>query len=277
MSGKTVLVTGSTDSRSIGWNAAKLLASGDHGFSLVILSGRNEDKAKAAAEELQNSLPADSQVKISAVVLDVIDTTSIKNLAIQLQSDGGLLSPYGGRLDVLVNNAGVGVPPGRVDFNVNMFLPTQDTTADDIMYVMKANVAAVVELTNQLLPALSLSAAPRVVNVSSARGSLSFAEGLPAERTGALVYNASKTALNMVTLMQSKNLPSIAPGIKVNAASPGHVKTTFNNFTGIRTLEQGVGVIVHLATLPEDGPTGQLMGDHAPFSDEDGKFVKIPW
>lgn len=70
-----------------------------------------------------------------------------------------------------------------------------------------------------------------------------------------LIYNASKSALNMVTIMQSKNLP-VALGnanLKVNSASPGHVRTPFNKFTGLRTPEQGAGVLVHLATLPDDG------------------------
>ncbi|EEB94777.1 hypothetical protein MPER_06354 [Moniliophthora perniciosa FA553] len=138
------------------------------------------------------------------------------------------------------------------------------------------------------------SEAPRVVNVSSARGSLSFEAGLPPERTGGLVYNASKAALStslihlywpltnytllsdMVTVMQSKNLLAFAPKLKVNAATPGHTETPFNNFTGTRTLEEGAAVIVHLATLPEDGPTGQLVGDHAPYS-TNGHFVQIPW
>lgn len=90
-----------------------------------------------------------SKVKIGAVAVDVTSTDSIKKLASLLASKEGPLAEYGGRLDVLVNNAGVGAPPGRVDYNVNMFLPTQDTTADDLMYVMKTNVAAVVEITSE--------------------------------------------------------------------------------------------------------------------------------
>lgn len=92
-----------------------------------------------------------------------------------------------------------------------------------------------------------------------------------------MVYNTSKAALNMVTLMQAKNLPALTkPNLKVNAASPGHVKTPFNNFTGLRTREEGAAVYVYLATLPDDGPTGQLIGNHAPFS-SDNSFVQIPW
>ena len=116
-------------------------------------------------------------------------------------------------------------------------------------------VTALIIPSDALLPLLAKSSAPRIVNTSSARGSLAFTAGLPAERTGALVYNASKAALNMTTVMQSLNLPHAAqnPNLKVNAASPGHVKTQFNGFTGARTPEAGAGVIVYLAMLPDAG------------------------
>lgn len=158
-----------------------------------------------------------------------------------------------------------------------MFLQTELTTVEDMMSVLTTNVAAPVAVTNALLPLLAKSDQPRIVNVSSARGSLSFGSGLDPARTGAMVYNASKAALNMVTVMQSKNLPQLTkPNLKVNAASPGHVKTPFNNFTGLRTLEEGAAVYVHLATMPDDGPTGLLIGNHPPFS-LGGQFVQIPW
>uniref|UniRef100_A0A0W0GA14 NAD(P)-binding protein n=1 Tax=Moniliophthora roreri TaxID=221103 RepID=A0A0W0GA14_MONRR len=276
--GKTVLITGSTDSRSLGWTAAKLLAGGDYGFSHIILSGIKEDAGRKAAQELQRSLPQDSPVMISAINLDITDKVSVESAAALISSPVGPLSAYGGRLDVLAVWS----------------CPLKKLQAEDMMYVMKTNVAAVVELTNALLPSLAKSEAPRVVNVSSARGSLSFEAGLPPERTGGMVYNASKAALStsfihlywcltnnalfsdMVTVMQSKNLPAFAPKLKVNAATPGHTKTPFNNFTGTRALEEGAAVIVHLATLPEDGPAGQLIGDQAPYS-TNGHFVQIPW
>lgn len=100
------------------------------------------------------------------------------------------------------------------------------------------NVAAPIEVTNAFLPLLAKSDRPSVVHVSSARGSISFAESLPAERTGALVYNASKASLSasdvsvcavdapdMITVIQSKQLVSIIPNLRVNAACPGHCRT----------------------------------------------------
>jgi len=272
---RTVLITGSTDPQAIGFAAARLLAL-RHNFN-VIVSGRRGQAVDEAVKKLSSELePASSSGKVLGLVLNVDDQVSINSAVEQLSSPTGQLS--GGALDVLINNAGVGAPPGRGGKETNnMFLQTELTTAADMVNVLTTNVAAPVAITNAFLPLLAKSSRPRIVNISSARGSLSFGSGLEPARTGAMVYNTSKTALNMVTLMQSKNLIAhTSPNLKVNAASPGHVKTPFNNFTGLRTLEEGAAVYVYLATLEDDGPSGQLIGNHAPFS-SDGKFVQIPW
>ncbi|TKY90020.1 hypothetical protein EX895_000018 [Sporisorium graminicola] len=269
---RTVLITGSTDPLAIGFMAAFLLAS-QHKFS-VILSGRREESVQEGIKALREKLPP--MASVQGVVLDVNDPASINTAIEQLSVASGPLQ--GGPLDVLINNAGVGAPPGRAGKGSdNMFLQVELTTAQDMVDVLTTNVAGPVAVTNALLPLLAKSDRPRIVNISSARGSLEFASGLEAARTGAMVYNTSKAALNMVTVMQSKNLPQLTKAnLKVNAASPGHVKTPFNNFTGLRTLEEGAAVYVHLATLADDGPTGQLIGNHAPFA-SDGRFVQIPW
>lgn len=272
---RIALVTGSSDPQAIGFTAARLLAL-EHGFN-VILSGRRSRAVEYAVDMLTDELAATGSAgKVSGLVLDVDDQSSIESAVQHLSDPAGTLQ--GGALDVLINNAGVGAPPGRGGKGTsNMFLQTELTTATDMINVLTTNVAAPVAVTNAFLPLLAKSNRPRIVNVSSARGSLSFASDLEPARTGAMVYNASKTALNMVTLMQSKNLVEhTKSNLKVNAASPGHVKTPFNNFTGLRTLEEGAAVYVYLATLHDDGPTGQLIGNHAPFS-TDGSFVQIPW
>ncbi|KIS67608.1 uncharacterized protein UMAG_11113 [Mycosarcoma maydis] len=272
---RTVLVTGSTDPEALGFTAARLLAL-DHNFS-VILSGRRSQAVDGAVKLLTEQVQARScSARIHGLVLDVDDQASIDSAVEHLSDPAGPLQ--GGGLDVLINNAGVGAPPGRGGKRTdNMFLQTELTTSADMIHVLTTNVAAPVAVTNALLPFLAKSDRPRIVNVSSARGSIAFASGLEPARTGAMVYNTSKAALNMVTLMQSKNLVAhTKPNLKVNAASPGHVKTPFNNFTGLRTLQEGAAVYVHLATLPDNGPTGQLIGNHAPFS-KDGAYVEIPW
>ncbi len=192
-----------------------------------------------------------------------------------LHPSGPLL---GGALDVVINNAGVGAPPGRGGKGTNtMFLQTELTTSADMIKVLTTNVAAPVAVTNALLPLLSRSDRPRVVNVSSARGSLAFGSGLEAERTGAMVYNASKAALNMVTLTGQESAQAHW------CQSQGQCRFRQDTSRQRSTTLRGSGrwrrvraVYVHLSTLPDDGPTGQLIGNHAPFS-TDASFVPIPW
>jgi NAD(P)-dependent dehydrogenase (short-subunit alcohol dehydrogenase family) len=118
-----------------------------------------------------------------------------------------------------------------------------------------------------MLPLLREAPAGRIVNVSSASGSLT----LNAEPTNphramfGVAYSPSKTALNAVTLAFALELEST--GIKVNAACPGFTATDLNNFAGTRTIEQGAREPVRLALLGPDGPTGTL-------SDENGP---VPW
>lgn len=191
------LITGSTDPQAIGFTAAYLLAS-EHDFA-VILSGRRVESVQEAVGLLRSKLPASARVE--GLVLDVSSASSIEAAVRTLSGVDGLL--HGGPLDVLISNAGVGAPPGRGGKGSStMFLQTELTTAEDMMSVLTTNVAAPVAVTNALLPLLAKSDQPRIVNVSSARGSLSFGSGLePARTTGAMVYNASKAALNMVTVM----------------------------------------------------------------------------
>lgn len=164
---KTALITGSTDPRAIGFTAGTLLANtGNFGFVILSVSsplpnavpfplhwwniveqGRRKEAAESAAAQLQSLLPHTSQTKIGYLVLNVTDSSSIKDAVKQLTSPDGPLGDYAGRLDVLVNNAGVGSPPGR-DTGQSMFLQTELTTSEDIINVMATNVGAVVELTS---------------------------------------------------------------------------------------------------------------------------------
>jgi NAD(P)-dependent dehydrogenase (short-subunit alcohol dehydrogenase family) len=129
------------------------------------------------------------------------------------------------------------------------------------------NVFAVVEVTNALLPLLRRSAAGRIVNQSSAMGSLTLAAdpSTPYASLHLLAYNSSKAALNAVTLEYAKELRDTS--IKVNAADPGYCATDLNGHQGYRTAAQGAIAAVALATLPDDGPSGTFAGDKGP----------VPW
>jgi NAD(P)-dependent dehydrogenase (short-subunit alcohol dehydrogenase family) len=164
-----------------------------------------------------------------------------------------LLEQDGGRLDVLVNNAGItgGMPqePTRV-------------SAEQIRAVVETNVIGVVRVTNALLPLLRGSASPRIVNMSSGVGSLARQSATSdALSTGPIsaAYAPSKTFLNAVTVQYAKELRGT--GILVNLGCPGFVATDLNGFRGVRTPEQGAAIAIRLATLPDDGPSGGYFED----------------
>ncbi|MEH1053701.1 SDR family NAD(P)-dependent oxidoreductase [Micromonospora sp. CPCC 206171] len=119
----------------------------------------------------------------------------------------------------------------------------------------------------------SVAAAARIVNVSSEVGSITAMTGPESFLwpVTSVPYPSSKTALNMVTAMYAKELRDTP--ILVNAANPGYCATDLNGSSGYRTPEQGAEVSVHLATLPADGPSGQLWGHLA----ADDSYGVLPW
>jgi NAD(P)-dependent dehydrogenase (short-subunit alcohol dehydrogenase family) len=143
----------------------------------------------------------------------------------------------------------------------------QQACQDELRAVFEANVFGVVAVTQAMLPLLREAPEARIVNVSSAAGSLTRNSD-PAFSLRSIfgpVYPASKTALNAMTLAMAIELEST--GIKVNAVSPGFTKTNLNNYAGKQTVEEGARAPVRLALLGADGPTGT-------FSGMDGA---IPW
>ena len=246
----TVLITGAT--RGIGLATAKLL--GDQGWT-VLVGAREEDRGKQVSAELR-----EAGVDAATVQLDVTDAGSVERAAAAVRERGGL--------DVLINNAGIVRADGPG-------LPS-DTTVPTMREVFETNVFGVVAVTNALLPLLLDAPAGRIVNVSSEVGSIASMTDpdSPLFQLTSVPYPASKTALNMVTAMYAKELRETR--IKVNAANPGYCATDLNHHTGFLTPEQGAQVSVHLATLPEDGPSGVLWGYLWQAGGEGGYGV-LPW
>jgi NAD(P)-dependent dehydrogenase (short-subunit alcohol dehydrogenase family) len=199
----------------------------------------------ARLEEAVGKLRA-AGVDAFGVPLDVTDDASVAAAA-------RLLEDRAGRLDVLVNNAGVtgGMP--------------QNPTAVDLATVLVAvqtNVIGTIRVTNALLPLLRRSASPRIVNMSSSVGSLTRQTAAGAgQATGPIsaAYSPSKTFLNAVTIQYAKELRDT--NILINAACPGFTATDLNGFRGVRTPEQGAAIAIRLANLPDDGPTGGFFED----------------
>jgi NAD(P)-dependent dehydrogenase (short-subunit alcohol dehydrogenase family) len=227
---EVALVTGGN--KGIGRAIVRQL--GERGFT-VYLGARDPSAV--------GELPAGLDIRV--VPLDVTDSDTVAAAV-------GLIE--GGRLDVLVNNAGV-----MVEWGV-------EATAEVFRATYEVNVFGVVTVTSACLPLLRRSDNPRIVNVSSGLGSLTVLK----ERPGFLAYSSSKAALNAMTLIYANALR--AEGIKVNAVSPGLVPTDQNAAApfprGDRTTADGAVTPVALATIPVDGPTGVFLGP-------DGDV--IPW
>ena len=125
---------------------------------------------------------------------------------------------------------------------------------------VEANVYGVIRVTNAMLPLLRRSPSPRIVNMSSSVGSLTR-QTTPGAETGpiAVGYAPSKTFLNAVTVQYAKELRNT--NILINAGCPGFCATDLNGFRGVRTAGEGAAIAIHLATLPDDGPTGGYFDD----------------
>ncbi|MEV0820474.1 SDR family NAD(P)-dependent oxidoreductase [Nonomuraea rubra] len=257
----TALVTGAN--KGIGYAVAAGLAA--RGMT-VLLGSRDRTRGEQAAARLRAELttarphpdtPPDAGLRgetppdVRAIVLDVTDPASIEAAAASL-----------GRLDVLVNNAGISGPTAQTPGG---------TPAATMREVFETNVIGVLMVTNAMLPLLRCSPAPRIVNVSSGVGSMGhhtdpghYLSALPA----AAAYPASKAALNALTVQYAKELRK--DGFLVNAAAPGACATDLTKdlpFPITRTAAEGAAVVIHLATLGADGPTGGFFDDGGP----------VPW
>ena len=242
------LVTGAT--KGIGLQIAKDLAA--RGFT-VLVGSRNLQHGETAA----TNVGADAR----ALELDVRDPASIAAAAARIRKEFG-------RLDVLVNNAGISHAgkPGRSLEEIAKSGLLTVASLDEVRAVFETNVFGVIAVTQAMLPLLREAPAARIVNVSSTSGSLTWNSN-PANphRKMCGTYSSSKTALNAITLAFAADLESTR--IKVNAACPGFTATDLNNFQGTRTVQEAAREPVRLALLDGNGPTGT-------FSNEDGP---LPW
>lgn len=231
---KIALVTGAN--KGIGFEIAHQL--GIQNITILV-GARDQTRGEAAVQKLRTE-------KIDAIVvqLDVTNQASIDAAAAFVEQTYG-------RLDMLVNNAGI--------FEWST-LPSQ-LSLEDLQKTFATNVFGVFAVTKAMLPLLRRSQAGRIVNLSSEMGSLyinSDADSRIAKLPPTLAYNASKTALNALTVFFAKELQGTP--IKVNSVSPGYVATDLNEHSGYLTAEQGARVPVTYATLPADGPTGGFFG-----------------
>jgi len=239
---KIALVTGAT--RGIGFETVRQLAkTGVH----TLLAGRDRAKAVDAALRLQGEgLP------VEAIELDVTDADSIAAAA-------KAVTQKHGHLDILVNNAGIAIDDADKRRSEQTLQVWRDT--------FETNVFGLVAVTQAFLPLLRKSDAARIVNVSSALGSLALHSD-PSSPLGDFripAYNVSKSAVNAWTLQLAYELQDSA--IKVNAVHPGYVKTDMNKGGGDLEVADGAETSVAMALLADDGPTAtfQYRGEVLPW------------
>ncbi|MDG3009755.1 SDR family NAD(P)-dependent oxidoreductase [Rhodococcus sp. D2-41] len=231
----TTLITGAN--KGLGFETARRLVAAGH---TVYMGSRDAERGRLAA----------AQLGAQPVRLDVTDDRSVRAAVATIEADGGL--------DVLVNNAGIA--PEWTD--TDEVIGAADTTADLVAQTFETNVFGTVRVLHAFLPLLQRSTTPVVVNVSSGLGSIQRAAGRGHGYRG-VAYPASKTAVNMLTVQYA----TAFPGMRINAVEPGFTKTDLNGQNGRQTVEQGAEVIVRMAQIGADGPTGGLFDVAGP----------IPW
>ena len=245
MSKKIGLVTGAN--KGIGFETARQLAK--EGVT-VIAAARNEAKGKAAVAQLQQE-----GLDVVFLKLDVDNTEDIQHAY-------DFIDKNYGRLDILINNAGVQIE--STGWGENTAPKIEDQVLRE---TLDTNFFSVFKLTNTLLPLIQKSNAGRIVNLSSILGSLNLHAdpASPIYDSKLFAYNTSKTALNAYTIHLAHALK--ATGVKVNAAHPGWVKTDMGTDAAPMNVADGAKTSVQLALAGEDAPTGKYihLGEELPW------------
>jgi NAD(P)-dependent dehydrogenase (short-subunit alcohol dehydrogenase family) len=238
------LVTGAT--RGIGREVARRLVEAGHTVYL-------------GARDLRAGAEIAAAIGATPIQLDATDADSIAAAVERLRIEVG-------SLDVLVNNAGIAGDQRRPG----------EATLEDMRAVFETNVFGAAAVIDAFTPLLEASAAPVVVNVSSGVGSLTL-NSLPDSRWTMLAYPMSKSALNMLTIQYARAFPRW----RVNSATPGLTATEFTGASPdaatlerleaagmhVNSVEEGADIIVQLALVTTDGPTGTFAGNDGP----------VPW
>lgn len=232
------LITGAN--QGVGLQVAKELAAAGN---TVLIGSRNLESGEAAARAIGSDA--------LAIQLDVTDPASITAAAERIRNEFG-------RLDLLVNNAGISnTNKGSLSLaEYGKVSQASNASMDEVRAVWETNVFGVLAVYQAMLPLLRNSSDARIVNVSSGVGSLALNAdpNYPYHAHFGPIYPASKAALNAITLAMMVELEST--DIKVNLVSPAFTSTNLNGFEGAESIEDGSREVVRVALLGPDGPTG---------------------
>src|SRR5215208_2491584 len=228
--GRIALVSGGN--RGIGLEIVRQLA--ERGMT-VILGSRDEKEGRSAAEGLSGDVVVQQ--------LDVTDEESVDRLVASVEDEFG-------RLDVLINNAGITNDRGQRGVDADL---------DRVREALEANLLGAWRLCEAFIPLMRRHGYGRIVNISSGLGALNDMGG------GSPAYRVSKAGLNVLTRILASELRGT--GILVNSVCPGWVRTDMGGSGATRSVEEGADTPVWAATLPNNGPTGGFFRDRR----------SIPW
>ncbi|WP_440135302.1 SDR family oxidoreductase [Chitinophaga sancti] len=234
---KTVLITGAN--QGLGFETAKQLA--ELGYYIYVGS-RDKSKGTAAIQKL-------NKLGFNNVELIEIDVTDINSIKLAKQE----LATKTGKLDVLINNAGIS--GGFMSQKMSTY------SIDNLRKLFDTNFFGAVQTTQQFIDLLKKSNEPRIVNVSSGLASLAFSTSHDLEF---YAYGCSKTALNAFTVSLAKEFRHT--NFKINSVEPGYTATNLNEYQGVQTVEEAVGIIVKYATIGDDAPTGKFFWKEGEFA-----------
>jgi NAD(P)-dependent dehydrogenase (short-subunit alcohol dehydrogenase family) len=232
-SNRIALVTGAN--KGIGREIARQLAQAG---VFVLIGARDAGRAQSAVEDL-----ASQGLAAQSILIDLNDPATIAAAAETIRAEHG-------KLDILVNNAGIVDPADG---------PPSVSSPEAVRRIMDTNFVGTLAVTQAMLPLLRKAPAARIVNLSSSLGSLTL-NGDPTSpyySARLMGYNASKAALNMLTVQLSEELKGTP--IAVNSVSPGYVKTDLTNHSGFLTAEEGAKLPVQYALLGEDAVSGRFV------------------
>lgn len=240
MEKRVALVTGAN--KGIGHEVARGLAR--RGL-VVLLGARNAQLGEAAAAALKSQ-----DLDVRFIEIDVVRPSTLTTAAERIGGEFG-------RLDVLVNNAGIADADDGAPSVAKL---------DAVRRIFDVNFFGALAVTQAMLPLLRNSEAARIVNVSSELGSLTM-NADPQWQYAAykrLGYSASKAALNMLTVQLAAELKS--SGIKVNAVNPGFTATDLNQHRGTQTIAEGAAAALQYALIGSDGATGGFFSADGPHA-----------
>ena len=247
---RIALITGAN--QGVGLQVAKeLVANG----VTVLVGSRNFERGEAAAKEIGSGA--------IALQLDVTNRVSIAEAAQLIREEFG-------RLDLLVQNAAISnTRMGSLSLQEYAEISrASNASLDEVRTVWETNVFGVLAVYQAMLPLLRESSDARIINVSSAVGSLTSNadSAYPYHPMFGPVYPAFKAALNAITLAMMVELEST--GIKVNLVSPGFTRTNLNGYEGTQSVEEGSREVARVALLGPDGQSGTFTR---------WENVTIPW